>query len=104
MRARTSSLRLVSWVEVAKQRGGPAGQPLGVQPVELVHGDPEVLGRSAHLVERDEAMVAVEGRVLDALGGDGAGELLELRPRTSSCSARSASCARRESAGAARRR
>ena len=46
--------------------------------MELVHGDPEAVGRPAHLVQGDEPVIPVEGGVLDPLGRDGPGELLEL--------------------------
>ena len=38
---------------------------------------PELRGIATHLVERDEAVVGVEGGVFDALGHGGTGQLLE---------------------------
>src|SRR5919112_135255 len=58
MRARTSSPRLLSCVEVA---------------------DIECVRLAAHLVQRGERVVAVKGRVFEALRRDGAGQLLEAQ-------------------------
>ncbi len=100
-RARTSSLRLVSCVEVAS---------IGVRPV-LLRGSQFAAWNSstarartgrvaADLVERDEAVVVVERRVLDPLGHHRAGELLEPHapaPTSSSPVTRSGSRSRRKS-------
>jgi hypothetical protein len=50
---------------------------LQVLAMETVHSHPEGSRIAAHLVERDEPVEAVVGRVLHALGHHGAGELLE---------------------------
>ena len=52
---------------------------LEVRPVELVDGEREPTGIAADLVERDQSEVAVERRVLDALGHHRPGRLLEAR-------------------------
>ena len=76
-RARTSALRLVSCVDsVSIVRGhAPAARRGGV--VEVRHRSAEHAGVATDLVERDQPVVAVERGVLDALGHDGGGELLE---------------------------
>ena len=79
MRARTSSSRLVSWVELADKRVRPARAALAVRGVERLERGPEAVGLAPHLVERSQRVEAVEGRVLDALGHDGPGELLEAQ-------------------------
>ncbi len=56
----------------------PAPGRFLVQPVEGGQRGAEPRRLAAHLVQRDQPVVAVEGRVLDALGHDGAGVLLEL--------------------------
>ena len=74
MRARTSAERLVSCVvETSRPRGGA----LGVGRVERGDVDAEAARVAADLVEALQAQVAVEGGVLDALGGDGRRGLLE---------------------------
>ena len=60
-----------------EHRRGPVPGRLGIEPVELLDPDTESLRRPAHLVERHQPVVAVEGRVLDPLGHDGGGDLLE---------------------------
>ena len=45
----------------------------------LVDRDSEAPRIAAHLVEGEQAIEAVEGRVLDRLGGHGPGQLLEAR-------------------------
>ncbi len=70
-RARTSSPRLVSWVDSVVMAGGvrtPAGRWRGGGTPS--GGTPNSAGVAADLVERDEPVVAVEGGVLDALGHD----------------------------------
>ena len=77
MRARTSLLRLVSWVDsVSMPRGWCRGGAL-VGVVELGHRRAERARVAAHLVQRDQALVAVEGGVLDALGHHRRAHLLE---------------------------
>src|SRR6476469_6575818 len=50
---------------------------LFVRLVEIIDAHPEAAGVAADLVEGRETAVAVERRVLNALGHDGAGQLLE---------------------------
>ena len=50
---------------------------LGHRAVEGVGRRAEMVRLAADLVERDEAVVAIEHRVLERLGHDGAGRLLE---------------------------
>jgi hypothetical protein len=57
--------------------GGPAGGARLHRGVEGGGLGAEMRGLGADLVERDQAVVAVEDGVLDGLGGQGAGELLE---------------------------
>ena len=67
---------------VRGQRGHgarPRGHPPGVAVVELGGGDPEPVRVAAHLVQRDEPVVAVERGVLDALGHHHARRLLHPR-------------------------
>src|SRR3954447_15323801 len=52
---------------------------LAAARVELLDGDAEAAGIAAHVVEREQARVTVEGRVLDALGHHGRGRLLKAR-------------------------
>ena len=52
-------------------------QRLTAEGVELVHRGPEVVRARAHLVERDQPVVAVEGGVLNPLGHHGPADLLE---------------------------
>ena len=52
---------------------------LGVGGVEVRDGDPEAARVAADVVEREQAAVAVEGGVLDALGHDRRRGLLEAR-------------------------
>ena len=75
-RARTSSPRLVSWVDRPVIDSGCRCLPLGLQRVELRQRDAELPRVAAHLVQGDEPGVAVVGGVLDALGHGGAAELL----------------------------
>ena len=77
MRQRTSSLRLVSCVEVASSVGRSLQLVARVARVELVDAQPEVCGRVADLVERDEHEVAVARGVLHALGHGRRAELLQ---------------------------
>ena len=76
-RARASSPRFVSWVARRQHRVRPALGALGVRLVEEPRRDAEPLRRAADLVQRDEAVVAIEGGVLDALGHHRTGELLQ---------------------------
>ena len=77
MRARTSSPRLVSWVDSVVIADGHRPRPHGGAVVELRGADAEPVGLAAHLVERHQPGVAVEQAVLHRLGGDGAAQLLE---------------------------
>src|SRR6185312_4272706 len=45
--------------------------------MERMHADAELLGIAADVVQRDEAVEAIERGILDALRGDWRGELLE---------------------------
>jgi hypothetical protein len=60
-----------------EHRARPVGQAGRVRCVERVQAGPEDARVTADLVERDEPEVAVERRVLDALGHHRAGQLLE---------------------------
>ena len=73
-RARTSaaSLRVVG-----RRREQAAGRAREVRLVEALDREREAAGVAADLVQRDEAVPAVEGRVLDALGVHGRRRLLE---------------------------
>jgi hypothetical protein len=59
--------------EAAREAAGA----LEAATMEVVHGDAEAGGVAADLVEREHAHVAVEGGVLDSLGHDRRGGLLE---------------------------
>ena len=78
IRARTSSLRLVSWVDRGDSAYGPSGLPVAVVGVDRLGADAEPAGLAADLVERDQAVVDVEGGVLDPLGRHRRRHLLEL--------------------------
>ena len=83
MRARTSSLRLVSWVEVGEQRVRPALQRARRSGGGSSARDtPNALWVAADLVQRDQPVVDVEGGVLDALGHDRAGQSAGTSART----------------------
>jgi hypothetical protein len=60
-----------------RQAVGKVAQPLGVAAVELVHRHADARGIASHLAQRRQREVTIEGGVLDALGGDRAGQLLE---------------------------
>ena len=77
IRARTSSLRLVSCVVVQISDRGHCGLPREILAMELLERRGAAGGIAAHLVQRRQGKVAVEGRVLDPLGHHGAGHLLE---------------------------
>jgi hypothetical protein len=62
----------------AEHRVRPALGAGGVLAVELVDRQPEVVRLAADFVERGQSVVDVEGGVLDPLGHDRAGRLLEL--------------------------
>ena len=55
----------------------PVALQVRAEAVEVGGGPAEAAGIPAHLVEREQAAVAVEGGVLDALGHDRAADLLE---------------------------
>ena len=78
MRARTSSLRLVSCVEEASIVCGQSRARAALRAWNAGTIEAEVDRVAADLVERDEAVVDVERRVLDALRHHRAGDLLEL--------------------------
>ena len=78
-RARTSSLRLVSWVEVASIEYGQCSRAQLVAAMEFVQRNAELRRRAADLIHRNEAGVDVAGCVLQAFGHHRAGELLELQ-------------------------
>ncbi len=61
----------------ADQRIGPPLEPPRILLVKRGEGLAIPRGVAPYLIERDEAVVEVERGVLDALGGDGAGGLLE---------------------------
>ncbi len=77
-RARASSPRLVSWVEVLSMACGQRSAALLVRGWNAGDGDAELVGIAADLVQRDEAVVAVEGGVLEPLGHHRAAVLLQL--------------------------
>ncbi len=77
MRARTSSLRLVSWVDSVGHRVRPVPLPGGHRVVELGDRRREDRWVAADLVERGEPGVPVERAVLDPLGHHHPGGLLE---------------------------
>ena len=78
MRARASSPRLVSWVEVALMAARPARQTPAVELVEArqVHRRIHAQGIAAHLVEGDQRVVPVRRGVLQTLRHHRTGELL----------------------------
>ena len=61
----------------ADQRPRPGGLPCEIVAMELLDRGGAASGIAAHLVQRRQGEVAVEGRVLDPLGHHGAGDLLE---------------------------
>ena len=61
-----------------RQGIGPSGLPVPVVGVDRLGPDAEPAGLAADLVERDQAVVDVEGRVLDPLGRHRRRHLLEL--------------------------
>ena len=61
-----------------RQRVRPSGLPVPVVRVHRLGLDAEPAGLAADLVERDQAVVDVEGRVLDPLGHHRRRHLLEL--------------------------
>ena len=77
IRARTSPERLVSCVWLVSSARGKRACALGVGGVEACDLDAEARRVAAHVVEGEQAHVAVEGRVLDALGHDRRRRLLE---------------------------
>ena len=78
MRARTSSLRLRrGWTWPGGRAASGAARPRTRRGTRPRH--PEAAGIAADLVERGQAVVAVEGGVLRALGHRGAGDLLEAQ-------------------------
>ena len=79
IRARTSSLRLVSWVEVASIACGHRARRSAFCAWKAAGDSPKRARVAAHLVERHQPVVEVERRVLDALGHHRAGHLLEAQ-------------------------
>ena len=77
IRARTSPERLVSWVIVDSSVSGYRSARSALRGVERVDVDAEATRVAADVVERQQAAVAVEGGVLDPLGHDRRGRLLE---------------------------
>ena len=68
------------------QHGQRAGlTALDILAMEGVQGDTEPFRTSANFVQRNKPIVKVEGRILDPLGHDRAGDLLkalhEIEPR-----------------------
>ena len=78
MRARTSSLRLVSWVEVVSSVAGQSLLSNFCCFVERGHADPELLRFAADFIERGQPVEDVKRRVLQSLGHDRPGALLKL--------------------------
>ena len=60
-----------------RQARGPGGVPVLVLPVEFRRGAAEERRIAADLVQGQQPAVDVERRVLQALGHDGRGDLLE---------------------------
>ena len=60
-----------------QHRQGEALRPLGTAGVEVGHRDPEPPRVAAHVAQRHQPGVAVEGRVLDPLGDHGRSGLLK---------------------------
>src|SRR5262245_63758693 len=58
--------------------GRPACETLEATSVEFLEADAEDVGVATHFVERDQAVIAIKGRVLDPLRREGPGQLLEL--------------------------
>jgi hypothetical protein len=56
----------------------PPARPLSVRLMKGGDADAEMIWMAPHLVKRDEAVVAVKGRVLQALGHDRPAILLHL--------------------------
>ena len=78
MRMRASSPRLVSWVAVVREAAGPVARAGGRSARGRRRGRvAEPRGVAADLVERGELDLAVERRVLQPLGLDRPGRLLE---------------------------
>ena len=50
----------------------------GILPMEDLRRGAEVVRLASDLIECDEPVIDIEGRILDALGGDGAGALLKF--------------------------
>jgi hypothetical protein len=79
MRARTSPERLVSWVWVTSRPRGERAARSALAAWKPSTERPEARRVAAHLVEREQAQVAVERGVLDALRGDRRRGLLKAR-------------------------
>ncbi len=77
MRARVSSPRLVSCVEVAESACGHDSWRSRLRSWKRSSGDADERRLAADLVQRGERVEAVEGRVFEPLRRDRAGELLE---------------------------
>ena len=77
IRARTSSSRFVSWVEVAIIARGQSSRRSAFAAWKRSRAFARSLRLAAHLVERGERVEAVGGGVLEALRHHRAGELLE---------------------------
>ena len=76
-RARTSSLRLVSWVEVASMARGRVVEASERAAWKSSNPQAEPAGIPAHLVQAHETVERVERGVLHPLGRDRSGQLLE---------------------------
>ena len=91
-RARTSSLRLVSCVERADKAHGHLRLALLDGAVQLLRRDAEAVRIAADLVERQQAVVDIKGRILQPLAMTGAVTCWNL-PTKRRCSAWSSSLA-----------
>ena len=75
--ARTSSLRLVSWVEVVIRLIGPEFGSLDILTVKDLRESAEFLRIPADFIKRNQPVVDIKNRILHALGHNRAGDLLE---------------------------
>src|SRR5688572_11689631 len=63
----------------------PVGGAISHQTVELVRLQAAGIELAADLIQRDQRVVTVEGRVLDSLGGDRSTDLLQLEREMTPC-------------------
>ena len=76
--ARTSSLRLVSWVDRGQSAKGQVQLLLSIERMQRLGSNAEPSGVTSDLVQRYQSLVDVKSRVLHSLGHDGCGDLLEF--------------------------